>query len=84
MKIYTVILIRDPLEEVNEYRPLQHLQYAAGPFEANDEYQAVESAIKELQEFDKELKSGYDSKRPIVLGVFEDGTYKPWLNGGKP
>ena len=81
MKTFYVLLLRSiGLLGSQGFDTVQHLQYIAGPIQATDENAAAESAQAELVAADRKDKVP-KKKDTVVLGVIEDGIYRPWLNG---
>ena len=80
MKTFYVVLLRS-LELLGhpDFDTVQHLQYVAGPISAEGEDKAAEMAKAELVAADR--KDKVPKKEYVVLGVIEDGLYKPWFNG---
>lgn len=80
MKTFYVLLLRSiDLLGDNDFGSVQDLQYIAGPIVAEDENEAATKAKKELLRADR--KGKVPENHTTVLGVIEDGIYRPWLNG---
>lgn len=80
MKTFYVLLLRGiELLDENDFDSVQHLQYVAGPITATDEDDAAVQAKKELLRADR--KNKVPKNETTVLGVIEDGIYRPWFNG---
>ena len=78
MKTFYVLLLRSTeLLGSQDFGTVQHLQYIAGPIQATDENAAAELAQAELVVADRKVPK----KDTVVLGVIEDGSYRPWFNG---
>ena len=78
MKTFYVLLLRSTeLLGSQDFDTVQHLQYIAGPIQATDENAAAELAQAELVVADRKVPK----KDTVVLGVIEDGSYRPWFNG---
>jgi len=78
MKTFYVLLLRSiELLGSQDFDTVQHLQYIAGPIQAADENAAAELAQAELVAADRKVPK----KGTVVLGVIEDGNYRPWFNG---
>ena len=78
MKTFYVLLLRSiELLGSQDFDTVQHLQYIAGPIQATDENAAAKLAQAELVAADRKVPK----KDAVVLGVIEDGSYRPWFNG---
>lgn len=80
MKTFYVLLLRSiELLGSQDFDTVQHLQYIAGPIQATNENAVAELARAELVAADR--KDKVPKKETVVLGVIEDGIYRPWSNG---
>lgn len=80
MKTFYVLLLRGvDLLGQDGFNSVQDLQYIAGPISAANEDSAATQAKIELLRGDRENK--VPKNEATILGVIEDGIYRPWLNG---